>query len=231
MTHGVKTRKKKKRGSLSDVWDRIHEAMSSYRDKKIPRKDIDDKLAALNDEVNKSGIPLLIADNFVKPYMPVKNDIRVSFSCGTEENDDSWEDRLLKESNEVIVDPLGVYRLYSHVLESKNAELESDLDFEMRRKLSFHRELSKLPGSHFIFIAILGQISMVCQVFTAEKRGGKKITPGGLSMESYFPLLWALKQFEGFYKRIQNRDIRSDFGIIWHEGEWVEKTKNQDIKK
>jgi hypothetical protein len=98
-------------------------------------------------------------------------------------------------------------------------------DFEKRRMAAFNAEMVKLPGPYFMFIAILGNISMICQVFTAEKRGGKKVVPAGLSLESYFPLLWALKQFESFYRRVQNRDIRSDFGIIWHEGEWVDNKK------
>ncbi len=220
----AKTKKRKKKGSLPDIWERIHETVTSYGGKKIPDKELAEELSALNNEINSSGVPSLIADNFVKPYVQTKKDVEVIFSSTVKtEEDEKWGVSFVDEGERVLINPIGLHSLYLQVLASVKDDLPEETDFENRRRVLFHRELAKLPGPYFIFIAVLGGISMRCQVFTAEKRGGRKVTPGVFSMESYFPLLWALKQFENFYRRIQNRDMRSDFGVIWHEGEWVEK--------
>lgn len=221
--------KRKKRGSISDLWDRVAGTVSSLDSRKISKKDFEKELASVAVEANRSGVSSLIAENLVKPYLQSKKEVKVEFVGSATAGEDGGVE-LAGDGEDVRINPVGIYRFHSLITASKGLDTVSG-DFDEARRLCFHKELGKLPGPYFIFIAVLCKLAMTNQIFTAEKRGGKKITPGGLSVASYFPLLWALKQFEAFYKRIQNRDMRSDFGIIWHEGEWVEKNKHQEARK
>ncbi|HRR06350.1 MAG TPA: hypothetical protein P5105_03620 [Victivallales bacterium] len=222
-------RKKKKRSPISDIWKKVEDSVKFYASKKINEREFKKAIEEASIQVNKTGMPDMIAKNFIQPYLQTSNGVKVEFTTGLDEKCYG----VLPENNwsNVLIDPLGIYKFYSMIVSEANSELVDTDNFEKERNFYFFRELIKVPAPYFIFITILSKLSMMQEVFTAEKRGGKKITPEGLSMISYFPLLWALKQFEAFYMRVQNRDMRSDFGIIWHEGELVEKNKKQGRKK
>lgn len=222
-------RKKKKQGSISDIWKKIEESLESYNSQKISEKEFDKVLEAVFASANKSGISDIIAQNLILPHMQDLSDVKVRFTKFTEDEPSG----ILPQNNwmDVYINPLEVYKFRQRIVAYTSCGQPEPSDFESERTFYFYKELLKLPPPYFLFIAALSKIAMTKEVFTAEKRGGKKNVPGKLTIESYFPLLWALKQFEAFYKRIQNRDMRSDFGIIWHEGEWIEKNKKQEKKK
>jgi hypothetical protein len=81
------------------------------------------------------------------------------------------------------------------------------------------KELAKLPDPYCIYLAVLQEIAYCNDIVSVEDREGNfhKSDAG-----YYLALLWAFKEFETFYLRAQNRSLRADYSIIWHEGQWVQ---------
>ncbi|MEI6420802.1 MAG: hypothetical protein WCP55_01185 [Lentisphaerota bacterium] len=79
----------------------------------------------------------------------------------------------------------------------------------------------KLPGQYLLFLAVLKEVVIDGKIYAVDSRGAF----ANEESSEYFSLLWALKQFEEFYLKVQIRNIRSDFALIWHEGDWIDAGK------
>jgi hypothetical protein len=221
-----KVRKTRKKEFLPEIWRRINELGSLHLEAGLDHiSDLTEKNKELDDDINNSNLPVMIADNFIRPYLPDGGKtVNVVFaSRDNKENNEIWT--VKKNDNNVIefhINTIGLYRFYLSISGRRN-ESSPGTDFEIARRSSFYQELSKLPEPYFIFICVLSKISTMCHVFTTDKRGRRTVFQPDIktNVEPYFPLLWALKQFEVFYKKVKNRDVRTDYEIIWHEGEWV----------
>jgi len=131
------------------------------------------------------------------------------------------------EEAKMLLDPIGVHKFISDFKNAKNRiKNETDLkdDFKEYRQISFMNAISKLPEPYFFYIVVLQEIAHLNDIVSIENREG-----GYIKSESSFYLsaLWAFKEFEHFYLRVQHRHLRTDYGIIWHEGEWIEERKTK----
>ena len=216
-------KKKFKADNLTGLWKRLDEVVPPFLAAKVrERKTFRDELSAVLVEANASTIPGAIAQSVVHPYLAEEGAFAIEFLPSDRDNFGRlavWVDR---ETKRVGIDPVGIYLLREELLAAAGqlAELASEeVPFDRQRSLSLFREMAKLPRQYLIFIAVLREIAQAARIVSVEKRDG-----GYADSDSpvYLAMLWALKEFEQFYQRNQHRDLRADYGIIWHEGEWIE---------
>lgn len=212
-----------KANTLTGFWNRLNQLAPSYLNA-LPNvnKEILDKINSMLKEVNSSPLPKLIADNFIKPFFE-KEGITIFFSGDENGTFGNWTARLIKEKNFLKIDPVGLHIFSRRLEEDKTGlpELSRTADFAKYRSLSLNKEIKKLPEEYLIFIAVLKEVAEIKQIAAVER---SKDIPSDAEEDasSYLYLLWALKQFEEFYRKVQNRNLRSEYGIVWHEGEWIE---------
>lgn len=226
-------KRKTKTYTLAGFWKNINTvAPKCYNGAKTDRKKSLSDLTKIVDEANASSIPSSIGDLFVKPYLEADK-FCVNFTAPTKvptEEEDNKPVTCEKEDDElanepvVNIDSLGLFNyigLFKTACENKDDE-EILADFKDKRQNAFMNEISKLPDPYFVYLAVLQEVAYCNDVVSVEDREGNfHKSPSGF----YLSLLWAFKEFEAFYLRAQNRSLRADYGIIWHEGEWVQDSK------
>jgi hypothetical protein len=216
-------KKKYKADNLTGLWKRLDEVVPLFLAAKVrERKAIRDELSALLVEANASTIPGAIAQSVVHPYLAEEGAFTVEFLPSDRDGFGRlvvWVDR---DEKRVGIDPVGLYMLREELLAAAGQLAATDAEdalFDRYRSLCLFREVAKLPQQYLIFIAVLREIAQAARIVSVEKRDG-----GYADSDSpvYLAMLWAFKEFEQFYQRNQHRDLRADYGIIWHEGQWVE---------
>lgn len=218
-------KKKIKANTLAGFWRNINSVAPAYLEsKKSEEKNLSEEINIILQEVNKSSVPKSIANSFVKPYLQ-KEDCTVEFTGDPSHVFGKWTVQYDEENTKLLLDPIGIHKLISDFKNAHNRlENETDIkdDFKEYRQISFMAALSKLPEPYFIYIIVLQEIAQLNDIVSIENREG-----GYIKSDSsfYLSILWAFKEFERFYLRVQHRHLRSDYGIIWHEGEWIEDKK------
>lgn len=222
----ARTKKTSQSGAntISGLWKHIIELAPCYLDSKSKnRAKLLDKLKKMEKEANSSSIPNLIAENFVRPYLAGENENITVYFDGLENGAFAdWTVYFIKEEKKLKVNPLGLF-LFSKIFKDTDTKIKKtkeNNDFAELRLTSFIKEVSKLPDQYMMFIGILKGIADTTQVCVSDNRNVAGLSDPHTAL--YLSLLWAVKQFEDFYQKIQNRNIRSDYCIIWHEGEWIE---------
>ena len=176
-------------------------------------------------KVNDSYIPESISQNFIALYFENDTPSTVfNFSEGFAW--DGQKKRPVEFDSENSVMTIDIHAMYHYLMEFSNAqkklrEMKDNgvSDFKTTRQLSFMRELSKIPPPYLFYIAVLQEVAYQKEIVSVEdKEGVMHKSDSGF----YLTLLWALKEFESFYLKTQNRFLRADYSVIWHEGEWVE---------
>ncbi|MCK5844319.1 MAG: hypothetical protein KAG97_06400 [Victivallales bacterium] len=175
--------------------------------------------------VNESYIPESISRNFLIDYF---EDERCSalFTLSDELKTDTEKLPPATFDDDSFVMTVDLYALLRYAEEILNANRELDAmreggisNFKISRQLSFMREMAKIPTSYLFYLSVLQEVAYKKEIVSVEDKEG-------LLHESdsgfYLTLLWGLKEFESFYLKTQNRNLRADYGLIWHEGEWVE---------
>ncbi len=218
--------KKTRKGSpstLTGFWNTLNELSPLYLEKfPVVKKKMKDEMNAFIDEVNLSPIPSLVYENFVRPYFKEKP-MKVIFSGDEKGVFGKFCTKIDLTENIVKIDPAGLYKFSTEfVIDGVNLKkIEEDGDYLKFRLSSFRKELSKLPGQYLLFLAVLKEIVIDGKIYAVDSRGAF----ANEESSDYFSLLWALKQFEEFYLKVQIRNIRSDFALIWHEGDWIDAGK------
>ena len=246
-------KKKIKAVTLAGFWKNINKIAPSYLDpeSKFTKKDFKE-IEQIVSEVNNSPVPDSIAASFVRPYMQ-QNNCQVEFTSESPDKLGSWavkyyepvepEPELCKEENtnpapvetvkkeeepgKMYLDPIGLAR-FVHFIKTAGARIENAPeikdDFKEYRQASFMKAIAKMPEPYFVYIAVLQEIAKLNDIVSIENRDGGYVKSDA---SYYLSILWAFKEFEKFYLRIQHRQLRADYGIIWHEGEWVEDRKTK----
>ena len=222
MSKKKKKRKSIKSNTLAGLWKNINSVAPAYID--CDKKDAEDYVKKINkiiDEANDSLVPSSIASLFISPYMH-KDNCTLEFSGEEKNSFGKWAVKYNDDESRMQLDPIG---LHKYVSDFKNAEyrLNDEItlkdDFKKHRQVSFMKALSKLPEPYFFYIVVLQEIARLNDIVSVENREGGYTKSDS---SSYLSTLWAFKEFERFYLRVQHRHLRADYGIIWHEGEWVE---------
>jgi hypothetical protein len=229
-----KTNKKTKPYTLAGFWKNINSvAPKCLNVDDFDQKDALSELAKIVDEVNASPIPRSIGNLFVGPYLE-EDKFKVDFSIpetlqAAEVNKPvSYKSYDLEESprreSTISINSLA---LFNYVESFKDIPIPEENDisvasFKEKRQFAFMKEVAKLPDPYFVYLAVLQELAYCNDVVSVEDREGNfHESDAGF----YLSLLWAFKEFEVFYLRAQNRSLRADYGIIWHEGEWVQDSK------
>ncbi len=221
----AKTRKSKKNtpSTLPGFWKSLHETAPVYLDgyPSVKKKN-KDLFSSFLEEANKSALPGLIYENFVLPYYREK-EMKVSFGGEPKGSLGKWAVKINSGENFVRIDPVGLFMFVDGLskVDDKLKKAAKDGNFLKLRLFSFYKEISKLPQQYFLFISVLREVAIYSQIYAVDSKGAFSNSDAA----EYFSLLWALKQFEEFYLKIQIRNLRSDYGLIWHEGEWVDAPK------
>lgn len=216
-------KKKIKADSLTGLWKRLDEVMPLFVAAKVrDRAPHRAELATIVVELNASSIPGAIAQSVVHPYLAETGEYLVEFGFAERDHPGKTAVWVDAEKKQVGIDPAGLYLLRQELLaaEQQLAAANPDEDpFDRYRIIAFFREVGKLPRQYLIFLAVLREIAQAARIVSVETRDG-----GYTDSDSpiYLAMLWAFKEFEQFYQRSQHRDLRADYGIIWHEGQWIE---------
>ncbi len=211
--------------SITGFWKLVNDSVPIYLDHApvAKKKKVFSEIRKIEEEVNTSSVPDFISENFVSPFLTSEREkIKVVFDGVQKGAFGSWIVLYDGEQKTMKLNPVGIYGYSSMIVDSpkKLSKLSREEDFQEFRLHSFSRELSKLPEQYHIFLAILKGVAEITEVCISDSRGSAaKLDEHTFS---YLTTLWALKQFEEFYQKFQNRSIRADFHLIWHEGEWVD---------
>ena len=219
----VKRKKKKDdTSSIYGFWKHVNEFSPIYIGKSVSaKKKFREEITSFTTEVNSSNLPVLINENFVKPYFKEK-EMTVKFTGDDNGTYGNWHVKVILAENIVKIDPVGLF-VFSNKFKNPSGYIKpSDKEnFPKVRLLNFLKETGKLPEQYFMFLGVLQEIVFANQIFAVENKEAFPNKDNG----EYFSLLWAVKQFEEFYQKIQVRSLRSDYGIIWHESEWIDAPK------
>ncbi|MFZ2657513.1 MAG: hypothetical protein WAX69_21440 [Victivallales bacterium] len=215
--------KKTPPSTLSGFWKSVKDLAPGYLEKyPTVSKKQKEILKTFLDEANLSPMPILIHDNFILPYFREK-EMKVSFAGDEKGVLGKWTVKINSEQNTVKIDPVGLYMFADEFAKSaeKSKKAEKDGSFLKLRLFLFHKEMLKIPEQYYLFLAVLKEISLHSQIYAVDSKGAFSSNEAA----EYFSLLWALKQFEEFYLKVKIRNIRSDYGFIWHEGEWIDASR------
>ncbi len=220
---GTKKSRKGSPSTLTGFWNTVNELAPLYLEKfPVVKKKMKDEMNAFINEVNLSPIPSLVYESFVHPYFREKQ-MKVIFSGDEKGVFGKFCIKIDAAENTVKIDPVGLYKFSIEFSEAaeKLKKIDKDEDYLKCRLYSFRKELSKLPGQYLLFLAVLKEVVLDGKIYAVDSRGAFS----NEESSDYFSLLWALKQFEEFYLKVQIRNIRSDFALIWHEGDWIDAGK------
>ncbi len=227
--------KKTKPYTLASYWGKIKSfAPKCLKDVDMDQKALFAELTKIVEEVNASPIPQSIGNLFVAPHIEEGEEFSVTFSIPKElklKDDDkaviyqSFDvEEVPRQKSTIQINSLALYRfIYSIQNVPEISEEDAlELTYSAKRQLAFMKEISKLPEPYFVYLAVLQELAFSNDVVSVEDRDGNfHQSDAGF----YLSLLWAFKEFEVFYLKVQNRSLRADSGIIWHEGDWVEDTR------
>jgi hypothetical protein len=220
---GIKKTRKGSPSTLTGFWNTLNKIAPLYLEKfPVVKKKMKDEMNAFIDEVNLSPIPGLIYESFIHPYFKEKT-MTVVFSGDEKGVFGNFCTKIDVMENIVKIDPVGLYKFSTEIAESeeKLKGIDKDEDYLKCRLYSFRKEILKLPGQYLLFLAVLKEVVIDGKIYAVDSRGAF----ANEESSEYFSLLWALKQFEEFYLKVQIRNIRSDFALIWHEGDWIDAGK------
>ena len=226
-------KKKIKADSVVGFWTRLSKIFSEHlKDDSTSDEMVvcDEKqIETLNEvleEINASGVPHSIASSFIVPYVH-KDKIQFVFEQPGDDIEMFGPAKYIEEESKMIFSPLDFLLFVKKVQFAEkfildNMEIREDV--KIHRQYAFMKELAKMPPPYLIYISILQEMAIANDVVSIEHRNG-----GYIKSEAafYLSLLWAFKEFEQFYLRMQHRSFRADYGVIWHEGEWVEERKTR----
>lgn len=221
-----KTKKTKENAqSITGFWKLVCNSVPIYLDHApaAKKKKVFSEIRKIEEEVNTSSIPGFISENFVSPFLTTDREkIKVVFDGVQKGAFENWTVLYDGEQKTIKLNSVGIFGYSSMIGSSsdKLSKLSREEDFLEFRLYSFTNELSKLPEQYHIFLAVLKGIAEIIEVCISDSRGSSaKLDEHTFC---YLTTLWALKQFEEFYQKFQNRSIRADYHLIWHEGEWVD---------
>ena len=215
-----------KSNTLAGFWKNIKTI--TLDDKGLVSDESLDHLNQVVAEVNASSIPTALTSALLAPYFDDRTQTGIRFQVCPElfslpdKEAVRPVSRVGDEGGVFDVDALGLLLFANMFSPDANSAKGVDLDFKQRRQSSFLLELAKLPEPYLVYLAILQEIAYVNEIVSVEDREGLlHASDAGF----YLSLLWAFKEFEGFYLKTQNRYLRADYCVLWHEGEWIADVK------
>ena len=121
---------------------------------------------------------------------------------------------------EIYFHPFRFYRFveeanqYGEILDEEDTE-----DFELYRRNAFIAEMSKLPPKCLLFLCILQQLAASQGLTHIGLTDGPNIAEDVVAY--YQTQLWAFCELEKKLYKMNGVDVRTQYGVTWHESEWI----------
>jgi len=208
------------RRTLSSSWKQIEKLVQRFEAAPEPRTAELEALADLIGRVNASKIADAIATLFVCRHTRLENTSVAFIACDKQRQPVEWITRFCASENTIFVSPLAVFRFYR---DCQNAATELKTrhareSFQNYRYMAYIAELGKLPSQLLLFLLVLREVAIILQLSAVEKKGGEMEAVEG---EDYLHLRWSFNEMEQFYSTTQGVNLRSEYGILWHESDWI----------
>jgi hypothetical protein len=213
--------------SIGGFWKKIQKNLPRILKNEDPQKVLasENELTEYLNKVNESYIPNSITQNFLDIYFE-EGECSTIFLIPDDHDAEKKKTRPASFNPESSVLTIDIYAMYHYATEisgaAKALEIEresSSSEFKKIRQLSFMAEIAKFPIPYLFYLSVLQEVAYQKEIVSVEDKEGMLHKS---NIGFYLTLLWALKEFEVFYLKTQNRNLRSDYGVIWHEGEWIE---------
>ena len=206
--------------TLNTTWKQLEKLVEKLSSKKSGKGSIE----AVDDlcrKTNESKIVDAMASLLVTPYGMEGTKVRLAVSEGGKFPE--WVVNFDEEGKVIQINSIGIFQFADECAKMKLrlSTPEAKESFQGYRLLSFMAELGKIPSRLILFLHILGQVARCKEICKADKRGGGTVAVDSAETEQYLVLLWALKELETFYLESTGTSLRSEYGILWYEAEWV----------
>ena len=206
--------------TLNTTWKQLEKLVEKLSSKKSGKGSIE----AVDDlcrKTNESKIVDALASLLVTPYGMEGVIVRFAVSTGGEFPE--WVINYDEDGKVIQVNAVGIFQFADKCAKMKKllSTPEAKESFQGYRLLSFMAELGKIPSRLILFLHVLGQVARCKEICKADKRGGGTVTVDATETEQYLVQLWALKELETFYLESTGLSLRSEYGILWYEAEWV----------
>jgi hypothetical protein len=206
--------------TLASTWRNFEKLARAYLRGEKARSETAAALDELGEKVNKSRIVEALAMIMVHPHQGLE-DVTVRFALSGEGGEyPEWETAFDEESRSIILNPVGIVRFVQECQEAAGKLRTPDAreSFKKYRLHAYLAELAKLPSQLALYLHLLREVACQLQVTQVERKGG-----GSEEVDDvrYMRLLWAFKEMEQFFAREQGISLRSEYGFLWYESDWI----------
>ncbi len=205
--------------TLSSTWKQFERLVGKYTAQPQPADTATAQLDDLVRRTNSSKINTALSTLFVEPY-PDMAEVSVLFAASGEDGYPDWTTTFSSQDKAILVNPVGVLKFCQKCQEAAEqlATATARENFLTYRYHAYLGELGKLPSQYMLFLLVLQEVANTRRITEVEKKGGGKERAED---ETYINLLWAFKELETFYRANSGMNLRSEYGILWHECDWA----------
>jgi hypothetical protein len=206
--------------TLASTWRHFERLARAYLREDKPRKKVVPELDELGRKVNKSRIVDALAMIMVQNHHGLE-DVSVQFVAADENGEyPEWESRFDEEERVIVLNPVGIVRFVYECQEAADKLRTPDAreSFKTYRLHAYLAELAKLPSQLALYLHLLREVARQLQVTHVERKGGGTEE---VDDERYMRLLWAFKEMEHFFADEHGVSLRSEYGILWYESDWI----------
>jgi hypothetical protein len=205
--------------TLASTWKQFEKLIHKYSQQNPPAKATVTAIDKLVARTNASKISDALASLFVHPYGDL-SEVEVQFVGSDNQKYPDWASSYLEDHQTIFLNPVGILKFAKdcEAAAEKLTSLEARQSFTTYRFQAYLAEMRKLPSQMLLFMTVLTEVARVRDIAAVEtKGGGVEHTED----ENYINLLWAFKELEAFYKQNKGETLRLEYGIFWHESEWI----------
>lgn len=209
--------------TLASTWKNFERIIVGARRKKTTAVDPLVALKDLVEKVNQSRLSAALGDLFVHPY-PDMEEVSVSFRAPEDLSDEEAPPTEYdEEAKHIFIDPLGVYRFREKCREAGKLlkTPEARASFMRYRLYAYLSELAKVPTHYIMIILLLRQVANAREITRVVRKGGTVEVISEPDEREYMSMLWAYKELENFYLSSNGLSMRAEYGIHWHESDWI----------
>ncbi len=210
------------RRNIASTWKQFEKILGKCCDTESPDPELVEELRDLTDKVNSSKLREAISFLFVEPYSELEQ-VTVQFAAPNGTLSQDWATSFEAEEKIIKINPAGVYQFCRKCqAAAESLKTPSARESFVRYRLqAYFVELAKLPSHYILFLLILRQVANARKITQVVKKGGNIEIIEGDENRDYMNLLWAFKELEAFYTNSNGMSLRSEFGMLWHESDWI----------
>jgi len=207
--------------TLASTWRNFEKLARAYLHGEKNRAEVVAGLDELGRKVNKARIVEALAMIMVQSHHELE-DVGVRFAVSAEGEDEypDWETRFDEEERMVVLNPIGIVRFVHECQHAADTLRTADAraSFKKYRLQAYLVELAKLPSQLALYLHLLREVACQLQVTIVERKGG-----GSEEVDDvrYMRLLWAFKELEQFFALEHGISLRSEYGLLWYESDWI----------